>query len=82
MITGTRCGRTTAPLSESDGVENREVLEERLVASYEAYVALKHVFRSGGSTRDVYQQLLRETQLQRYLHGLLGYKGEPPGLLY
>jgi hypothetical protein len=65
-------------------VENatREELEERLVASYEAYVALKSVYRTGGRTPDVYTALLRETQLQRYLHALLGYKGEPPGLLY
>lgn len=79
-----KCGETTALRRASEFVDlrEREELEERLVASYEAYVALKNVFRSGGGTRDVYQQLLRETQLQRYLHALLGYKGEPPGLLY
>lgn len=60
----------------------REELEARLVASYEAYVALKNLYRTGGRSKDVYTALLKETQLQRYLHALLGYKGEPPGLLY
>ncbi len=60
----------------------REELEARLVASYEAYIALKSMYRSGGRSQDVYAALLQEMQLQRYLHALLGYKGEPPGLLY
>ena len=61
--------------------EAREELEARLVASYEAYIALKHVFRAGQSP-EVYAALQREVQLQRYLHALLGEKGEPIGLLY
>ena len=78
-----RCGGTTTPRSASDVTqEDREQLEGRLVASYEAYVALKNAFRAGGASKDVYAALLRETQIQRYLHALLGHKGEPPGLLY
>ncbi len=63
-------------------VEQREELEARLVASYEAYVALKSVTRQGGASKDVYHALLQEVRLQRYLHALLGEKGEPAGLLY
>jgi hypothetical protein len=61
----------------------REQLESSLVDSYEAYVALKNVFRqSQVAPRELYSALLQEMRMQRYLHALLGEKGEPPGLLY
>ena len=60
----------------------REEIEAKLIASYEAYSALKRAYRSGEKTKEVFEALLREVQLQRYLHGLLGEKGEPTGLLY
>lgn len=63
-------------------IDSREELEDRLVASYEAYVGLKNALRRGGRNQAMYAALLRETRLQRYLHALLGHKGEPPGLLY
>lgn len=60
----------------------REELEARLVASYEAYAALKNLTRMGSASNEVYLALFREARLQRYLHALLGQKGEPVGLLY
>jgi hypothetical protein len=61
----------------------REALEGKLVASYETSVALKSMLRSGaGQSMVLEEALTREMQIQRYLHALLGYKGEPPGLLY
>lgn len=61
----------------------REELEHRLVSSYEVSVAIKSVLRQGNCRiQHLEEALTREMQMQRYLHGLLGYKGEPPGLLY
>jgi hypothetical protein len=60
----------------------RADLEEQLVASYESYVALKSLYRQGGTANEVYEALVAEEWKQRYLHALLGYKGEPAGLLY
>lgn len=78
-----RCGVTTALPSAFDvEYEDREELEQRLVTSYEAYVALKSAYRQGSRTRELYTALHQEMALQRYLHALLGHKGEPPGLLY
>lgn len=52
------------------------------MASYEAYAALKNLTRMGSASNEVYLALFREAGLQRYLHALLGQKGEPVGLLY
>jgi hypothetical protein len=62
---------------------DRAELEQSLVASYEAYVALKSIFRNGTcDPTNLYLAILQEMRMQRYLHALLGFKGEPPGLLY
>jgi hypothetical protein len=81
---GLTCGKTIGRAREFD-VERatREVLEEQLVSSYESYVALKSMMRQPEfRTQNLQESLGRELQLQRYLHALLGYRGEPPGLLY
>ena len=58
-------------------------MEAQLVASYERYVGLKNVSRQAiFRLPHIEEALLREAQMQRYLHALLGHKGEPPGLLY
>ena len=65
---------------------DRLALEVRLVSSYETYVALRHAFRQsqvrGSIVPGLFESLSQERQVQRYLHALLGLKGEPPGLLY
>lgn len=77
---GQKCGKTTT-IRVID-VDSRETLEGKLVTSYETYVALKHALRKDPHSWDLRVAILREAQLQRYLHALLGGKGEPPGLLY
>ncbi len=58
-------------------------LEVQLVTSYETSVALKNMIRSSKIQNPLLEEALtREMQMQRYLHALLGYRGEPPGLLY
>ncbi len=82
MLTGTRCGRTTARRLGSDvDRATREELEAKLVNSYESYIAIKSMIRRAPSPA-LDEALMQEVQLQRYLHALLGHKGEPPGLLY
>ena len=78
--TGQRCGRTTT-IRVID-VEPRDILETKLVESYETYVKLRHALRKDPHSWDLRVAVLWEIQLQRYLHALLGGKGEPPGLLY
>jgi hypothetical protein len=61
----------------------REDLEGRLVSSYESYMAIKTMIRTANCRiQHLEEALTRETQMQRYLHALLGYRREPPGLLY
>jgi hypothetical protein len=64
----------------------REGLEDRLISSYESYVALRHALyqarKRGSMVPGLYERIVQERQMQRFLHALLGDKGEPPGLLY
>jgi hypothetical protein len=63
--------------------ENREELELALVRSYEQLVRVKLALVNPSKEKaSLYAELLEELKMQRYLHALLGEKGEPPGLLY